>query len=146
MKRTYFYFPLSILLTCIVSCTAPKDPRKSFERATHDGLKVGVVNNPPYVSYDNGEISGSEIDMLHDFAEMENMELQFLKGSESVLIKKLEDAEIHIIVGGFSKKTSWKEKSGQTKPYDGEHVWLVPMGENRMVYVLESFFHEIDAK
>ena len=146
MMRIFYFISLTIVTLFLVSCSIPKDSRDSLERAKSTTIKVGAIENPPFVIYGESELTGSEIEMIRDFALNESLEIDFIKGSESDLMKKIEEAEIHIVVGGITKKTVWKEKSGQTKPYDGDHVWLVPKGENRLVFTLETFFHAIEIR
>lgn len=138
MKSIYMYKMSIIVFFLAASCNVPKDSRDSFESVKSDVLKVGVVNNPPFSSFEQ-EPKGSEVLMIRDFSNQENVEIQFIKGSESDLVKKLEQADIHVLLGGFEKNTIWKEKSGQTIPYDGEHVWLIPKGENKLLFKLEEF-------
>lgn len=131
---------LLIILCLILSgCTFPKDPENSFERAQRDGLKVGVVKNPPFTTVSGEAFGGSEIEFLRNFAQKEHLQIDFVEGSESDLIKDLEKYRLHLVVGGFTQKTIWKKKAGLSAPYDDKHVLLIPKGENRLLERLEAF-------
>lgn len=131
-----------LLVFFLSSCVFPQDPENSYSRAQDDYLLVGVVENPPYTGVNNKEFSGTEVDMLRKFAEVEGLSIRFEKGSESAQVKDLEAYKKHVVIGGFEKKTIWKKKAGLTVPYDKQHVFLIPKGENRLLEHLESFIFQ----
>lgn len=131
-------------LCLAVGCGIPKDSRDTLETARRLTLKVGVMDNPPYSYFDGDIARGTEVEIIKAFAEKENLEVEYVKGSETDLVSKLEKAEIAILVGGFRKNTIWEEKAGLTSPYDEDkHVILIPKGENSLVYTLESFLTDL---
>ena len=127
-----------LLLLISSGCDFPKDAEDSWENATNNYLKVGVSVNPPYTISEKDSISGIEIDLLQNFADKKNLEIRFIEGSESELIKKLENYQLHVLAGGFEKKTLWKDKAGTTVPYDNKHVLLITKGENKLLQQLET--------
>lgn len=140
MKRLTNLMCIILLLTA-TRCGIPKDPRNSYKEAQSSKLKVGVVNNPPYSYYDGKDAKGTEVMLIEEFGKEKNLEIEYLSGSESELVEKLEKTEISVLIGGFKKKTLWEEKAGLTSPYDkNDHVFLIPKGENRLAFELESFF------
>lgn len=135
MKSTLY-----LVLLFLYACQPyPKDTNNSFKEAKTNKLKVGVAINPPFTQFKNGKFTGSEIELIKGFAARENLQIQFIKGSESELIGKMENYQIHVLAGGFGKETIWKKKARPTATYDGQHVLLVAKGENRLLYKLESF-------
>ena len=94
----------------------------------------------------NGTAKGSEIEILKDFARTNKLHIQFKEGSESDLIDKLKKYEIHIVAGGFEKKTLWKQEAGPTVTYDSKHLFLIPKGENRLLQKLEMQIFESKKK
>ena len=138
-----FYARVIVLSLFVSSCNIPMDSRNSLEIAQDSVLKVGAVNNPPYSMVEKGVFSGTEVALIRSFAKEKKLDLKFITASESVLIEMLKTAELHIMIGGFDKKTIWQEHAGLTSPYDENHVMLVPKGENRLVYELESFFNTL---
>lgn len=128
-----------LLLILLSGCNFPKDAENSFQNAQQNSLKVGVVNNAPYAFMQNGAAQGSEIEILKSFAKNNNLQIQFIEGSESTLIEKLEKFKIHIVSGGFDKKTVWKKHAGTSATYDSKHVFLIPKGENKLLHSLETY-------
>lgn len=137
MKKTSI-----VLLIFLAACVYPQDPEHSFQNAKKSGLMVGVVDNPPYTSVSGETFNGIEIDLLREFAQKEDLQLQFIEGSESDLMEYLEKFKLHVIAGGFTKKTIWKNKAGLTAPYDKNHVLLIPKGENRLLFHMEAFIFQ----
>ena len=131
-----------IFLFVFTACDFPKDPENSFNKAKQDSLKVGVVINPPYVFIENGKVKGSEIDILKGFAKKNNLKIQFIEGSESILIEKLKKYRIHIIAGGFDKKTIWKKYAGTSATYDSNHLFLISKGENKLLQLVETYIFQ----
>lgn len=134
MKKIFVLF--FFLLACE---DFPHDPGESWKIAKKSKLIVGVTENPPFTIEEENHFSGIEIELIEDFARQENLEVSFLRGSESELIKKLEKYEIHLLLGGFDKKTLWKRKATPSASYDHKHVILVPKGENKLLQELETF-------
>lgn len=134
MKKVFLLF-----FALITACTFPRDSEDSFEEAKDTYLKIGLVENPPYVIFQGEEPQGSEVKMLREFASKEGLRVEFSKGSESELMKKLQKFELHIVAGGMDKKTVWKKKAGLSTTYDDRHVFLIPKGENRLLEHLEKF-------
>ncbi len=136
---------LIVLALGIAACDVPKDPQVSTQRAIESGLKVGVVSNAPYTENDTtgttgkGEWGGEEIELINGFARANNMGVEYVEGNETDLVKELEGYRLHLVAGGFEKGTVWKTKAGLSAPYDGNHVFLLPKGENRLLYHLEEF-------
>ncbi len=130
---------LVLLLSIFCSCDLPKDPNSSWENAKKEGLKIGVVQNPPFSYVEGGAFGGSEVQILNDFAEKVGLKVRYQTGNESDLLKKLEKYKVHVVIGGFDKKTIWKKKAGLTTEYNNENVFLVPMGENELLIHLENY-------
>lgn len=125
-----------------ISCTFPKDPHETFLTSKEEGLRIGVVHNPPYTIITDSTFSGKEITLLSQFCKKEQLSYHFATGTETALIRQLKAYQLDVVVGGFTKTSLWKEEVGMTKPYDRHHVFFVPKGENRLVYELETFLHQ----
>ena len=67
------------------------------------------------------------------------MKYKLETGNETDLVHKLEVYKLDMVIGGFEKKSVWKKKVAVTKPYDSNHVFFVPKGENRLLYEVEKF-------
>lgn len=137
---------LIFLVFIYSSCQFPEDPENSWENARKHRLLAGVVNHAPYASTGSASFSGSEVDLLKAFAAKNGLEIEFIKGSESKLIDQMNKYQLHLIIGGFTKHTEWKKKAALSLPYDDKHVILLPKGENRLIYEVESFLYSIKKK
>lgn len=131
------YFAFVIVL--LTACSFPKDPENSLQEARQRGLRVGIVNNPPYTTYKNGIAGGTEAGIINRFAKSGGLKVTYICGTESVLMPQLEKYNLHLIIGGFDKKTIWKDKAGLTTTYNGHNCFLIAKGENDLLYRLESY-------
>jgi hypothetical protein len=65
-------------------------------------------------------------------------------------VKRLEEGEIDLAVGGFTEDNAWVHKVGLTRAYaevevagtTEAHVMMVPMGENAWMSRLERWLDE----
>jgi membrane-bound lytic murein transglycosylase MltF len=140
--RTNFYKlgALALILGICNSCNLPKDPKGSWTKIKARGnLQIGIVENLPFTFIKDSQAQGSEARLIENFGNQYNLNFSYQSGSESELIKKLENYELDILLGGFDKNTIWKKKAGLSLPYDEKHVILVPKGENRLLYQLEKY-------
>ncbi|MGY5851170.1 transporter substrate-binding domain-containing protein [Salegentibacter sp. F14] len=133
---------LLIFIVFLTGCDIPKDPENSWSEAQKEHLIIGIAENPPYINYKNDSVWGSEITLIQNFASAHDLRIKFIKGSESELIKKIEDYQIHFMLAGLDKKSLWTKKAGASLPYDGSHVILIPKGENKLLQNLELFLLE----
>lgn len=142
MRNSHLYLFL-IMLFITGSCdNYPRDTNDSFKQAKEKKLKVGVVENPPQVVFKNDSIRGTEIRLIEKFAEKHNMNIQYTMGTETQLVKQLENYDLHIVAGGFNYKTVWRSKVSLTVSYDQKHVLLIPKGENGLLHELEQHIFE----
>ena len=148
MLNKLFLVIFSAIYSCLFfSCDDfPRDTRGSLQKAQNSGLQVGVTENPPFVVFKGDSITGTEVEIVKDFAKTENLEVRFIQGSESELVKKLEKAELHIMIGGFDKNTDWKKKVAMTSSYDSKHIFFIPRGENGLMFKLEAFIFKMSVK
>jgi polar amino acid transport system substrate-binding protein len=144
---------LSITFVCLLAAgcglTIPADPEKTLERVTGSTMRVGVSPNPPWTDISEaGEPSGSEVDLVREFAGTLQAQVDWVVGGEQPLIAALERGELELVIGGLTSDTPWTEKAAITKPYaetrdpEGKRKKLVmaaPMGENEFLLTLEKF-------
>lgn len=138
-RRLSRYLGLLVVLLGLASCGIPRDLGSAWEDAQSMGLKVGVASNPPFTDSGDEQFAGKEVAMIRRFARQNGLDIDFVGGSESALVRQLEDEKLHVVVGGIEKQTIWESKAGLSRPYDGEHVFLIPKGQNRLLYELEHF-------
>lgn len=138
----YFFIPVAIVI--LTACTNfPKDPENSFDNARINGLKVGIAVHPPFTIIQNGHLSGTEVKLIEHFAQQNGFNINYTVGTESELISQLEKYQLHLIAGGFDKKTVWIKKAGLSAAYDSKHVLMVAKGENKLLYKLEQYIFKM---
>jgi polar amino acid transport system substrate-binding protein len=144
---------LSTMFVCLLAAgcglTIPADPEKTLARVSGSTMRVGVSPNPPWTAISGaGEASGTEVDLVREFAGTLQAQVEWVVGGEQALIAALERGELQLVIGGFNSETPWTEKAAITKPYaetkdpEGKHKRLVmaaPMGENAFLLTLEKF-------
>lgn len=132
--RIFTHFGILMMFVFLCNaCSFPKDPNNSFENAKKFSLRIGIIPNTDSIT------TSFEKNLVEDFAKEEGMQIQFITANETELVKKLENYQLDIVLGGFEKKSNWKTKVGMTKPYDDKHVLFIPRGENRLLFQLEKF-------
>lgn len=142
-----------VLLVALTGCgmRIPADPHGSIERIEGGTLRAGATEQPPWVDvHDAGEPTGSEPELVEEFAEQLDARVEWTTGSEADLLTALERGELDLVVGGFLDDTLWTDRGAVTRPYtereteEGpqKHVMIVQMGENALLTELETFLHE----
>lgn len=127
--RTYSaFFLAAILLIC--SCDRyPQDQRGTIEQVQGDILKVGVVENPPYIIFSNGALTGIEVELIRQFAGSLNARIDWVKGTEGNTMLLLENGQINLAAGGFPRLSPWKKHVYFANPHDTLiFKWGVPPG------------------
>jgi ABC-type amino acid transport substrate-binding protein len=141
-----------VLAALLTGCgmAVPADPHGTLDRIDGGSLRVGVTENAPWVELDGAEPTGSEAELISDFADEQNATIDWTEGSEAVLVSALERGELDVVIGGFLDDTPWSDKAAATRPYtesegpDGpeKHVMLARMGENALLVALEEHLDE----
>lgn len=141
---------LGLLLTLLVGCGLgiPRDPDHTLDRVRGGVLRVGASPSEPWITWSaEREPTGVEADLVRRFAETLDARVEWSRGGEEALIKRLEKGELDLVVGGLTSETPWVEKAAVTKPYLTEetpegkqdHVMAAPLGENAFLVALERF-------
>jgi ABC-type amino acid transport substrate-binding protein len=127
----------------------PADPDGTLDRITGGVLRVGVTENPPWtVAGPETDPSGTEVDLVREFAATRDAEVEWVPGSEEVLVGRLERGELDLVIGGFTTASPWADQAALTYPYatvltpqgaPEPHVMAAPLGENGFLVALETF-------
>jgi len=150
------FLAAALLLTLALGgcSTIPADPDDTLEAVTGQTLRVGVSPNPPWTDLPEGTSGapiGLEVDLVTDFADTLNADVQWVPGGEETLIRQLQRGEVHLVVGGLTAESPWQQTAGLTRPHaqtldgDGSQapiVMAVPAGENAFLVTLERFLLE----
>ncbi|MFJ4045686.1 transporter substrate-binding domain-containing protein [Microbacterium sp. NPDC089987] len=142
-----------LLLVALTGCgiQMPADPHGSIDRIEGGTLRAGATEQPPWVDvHDAGEPTGSEPELIEEFAAQMDARVEWTTGSEADLLAALERGELDLVVGGFLDDTPWTDRGAVTRPYTErstkhgtqKHVMIVRMGENALLTELETFLHE----
>ena len=124
----------------------PRDPGKTLEKVKDGRLIVGYSENPPWVIKTDTVPDGIEADLIKAFAKKQQASIIWQNDTEQDLFEMLEQKKLHVVIGGFTDKTPWKNKIGITRPYftkkKEKHIMAVINGENAFITSLETFLHE----
>lgn len=126
--------PLVLLfaLACVGSgCDMPRDPVNTLERVRGGTLRVGIVENDPWVRISESEPSGVEIDLVKQFAdEVGASRIEWVQGSEDELMEVLTKYDLDLVVGGLVQSSPWSKNVGFTRPYFQSEVVVGIPGTN----------------
>jgi hypothetical protein len=130
------------------SVTIPSDPDGTLDSLRGGVVRAGASVNPPWTDAEAGAPSGLEVDLVEDFAETLDAQVEWTVAGEEDLVAEMERGELDVLVGGLTGRSPWADKVALTYPYltttgpEGEkelHVMAVPSGENALMTELERF-------
>ena len=114
----------------------PADTEGTLDRATGGALVVGVSEHRPWTTIGgDGEITGTEADLITSFAESIDADIEWHTGPESVLADMTKEGELDVVIGGLTADAPWSDK--MALPYSGDQVMGLRMGENELLVALE---------
>lgn len=143
-----------ILLLVAAGCqgSIPADTQGTLERATGGELRVGIAENPPWTEVaPDGSVSGTEVELLNDYAETIDAEIRWIPGGENVLAAEMKEGNLDLVIGGLASDVPWTAEIALTRPYataqgpDGNPVDIVMgvrPGENALLVDLERYLAE----
>lgn len=115
--RLTLAWPLTMVFL-LAGCNMPLDPNGTLDRVVDDTMRVGFSEYPPWVVRTQGaQPAGVEAELVSRFAEKIGAEIEWEWGGIEDNLKKLEQFELDLVVGGLTEKTPWMTRIGLTKPY-----------------------------
>lgn len=141
----------AVLLALTGCANYPADPDHTLQRVTHGTLRVGVSHNEPYTSVTGPSPSGSEVDLVEQYARTLDAKIEWTEGGEEDLVTRMEKGQLDLVIGGLTKDTPWQKKVGLTRPYaettnefgqTEKHVLAIPLGENAFLLNLDRFLQD----
>jgi len=142
----------AVLLLTACQGGMPADSQGTLERARGGELRVGVSENPPWTEVSpDGEVSGSEIELLTEYAETIDAEVEWVPAGENTLAAMMREGQLDVVVGGLASDVPWTSKIATTRPYatmtgpGGTEVKVVvgvQPGENALLTDIERFLAE----
>lgn len=134
MKRGCFLFIVS--LTVIGACNVPRDTGSTLSNIIEgDTLKAGLVVRG---DVDTCSLCQVEKEYLLAIAEALGTGISFVSGGGEELVKQLEDHRLHIVAGGFTRRSVFKKKTAFTAAFDDKHRFAIPKGENGWLFLADS--------
>ncbi|MDO5513358.1 transporter substrate-binding domain-containing protein [Corynebacterium sp.] len=123
----------------LAACGAiPADSEGTLDRARGGTLVVGVSEHRPWTTIEeSGAVTGTEVDLITAFADSIDADIEWHTGPESVLADLTEDGELDVVIGGLTSESPWADKMALTRPYSGDQVMGLRMGENELLMTLE---------
>lgn len=155
------FLPLALLLLALglASCRYPQDVEKTLERVQGGVLRVGAVENPPWVIRKGEAVAGTglEAELVAGLAEELGAELRWHWGTPEELLPALGKFQLDIVIGGLVKGPRIGHGVALTKPYIKrpetvglhgetkmrEHVLALPPGENAWMMAVERYLDRV---
>jgi polar amino acid transport system substrate-binding protein len=120
-----------VVIFGLYACQYPRDPEGTFDHVQGGKLRVGVIDNPPWVVLSGKRPRGVEPELLREFAAEHDAEIEWIEGTESELMAALVGFQLDVVVGGLTQTSPWAKEVSMTLPYvDTEIVFAVPPGED----------------
>lgn len=137
-------------LLATTGCSIPRDPDHTLDRIDQEqALVAGAAPAPPLLVVAGGRVEGPEAELVEGFAATRGATVTWQVASQEELVKRLEDGQIDLMVGGLTSKSELSKKVGLTRAYSEEvdehgdrvkYVVAAPLGENALVGELERWF------
>jgi polar amino acid transport system substrate-binding protein len=106
------------LAVLLVACGLPRDPEGTLRRVEGGIVRVGVTENPPWTSVDDGGgVAGVEVGLVRSFARDLDARVEWVTGSEAELFAALETHALDLLVGGLTTDNPWTQEAAVTRPY-----------------------------
>jgi polar amino acid transport system substrate-binding protein len=106
------------LALLLVGCDFPADPEGTLAGVRGDTLRVGVIENDPWVVLAPGEEpSGVEPELVRQFAESIDAEIEWTEGSADELAPAVSGFQLDILIGGLTVDFPHPEDVVMTRPY-----------------------------
>jgi polar amino acid transport system substrate-binding protein len=115
---------VSVLVLGAGCSTLPRDPERTSERVRGGVVRVGLVENPPWVIRTAGEPGGAEVELARRFASRMGSRPQWFWGGEGQHMEALRRFELDLVIGGLDDRTPWAKSVGTTRPYFEERVLI----------------------
>ncbi|APX32336.1 ABC transporter substrate-binding protein [Brachybacterium sp. P6-10-X1] len=145
---------LALLTLLATGCQGhfPADAQGTLDRATGGVLRVGISENAPFTEVaEDGTVSGSEVELIQEYAASIDAEIEWTPAGENTLAAMMKAGDLDVVIGGLASDAPWTSKISLTRPYttttgpDGSPVKIVmgvTPGENALQVDLERFLAE----
>ncbi len=134
MVRSLPLMFLVLALLGLAGCDRyPRDADRLSEQAASHGMRVGASHDPPWVVVGaDGSVSGEEAALLERFAKSRGYRLIWQPGAHEALMRELQHARLHAVIGGHHPDSPWKPDVGWSRPHGLRAGPDGPMPERRI--------------
>jgi polar amino acid transport system substrate-binding protein len=109
---------LALLIAALPGCEFPADPEDTLSNARGGTLRVGVIENEPWVVLERGkEPQGVEPELVRRFAETIDAEIAWTTGSANELAPAVSGFQLDILIGGLTADFPHPDDVVMTRPY-----------------------------
>jgi polar amino acid transport system substrate-binding protein len=121
----------SLLALGVAGCDFPADPEGTLDRVSGGTMRVGVIDEPPWVILEEGrEPDGVEPELVRRFAETIDAEIEWVEGTEADLAGAAGGFQIDLLIGGLTREFPYVHDVAMTAPYVDTEIELgLPPGE-----------------
>ena len=117
-------------LSATAGCQYPRDVEGTLDRVQGGQMRVGVIDNPPWVELGRGEPQGVEPELIRQFAEEQDAEIVWVEGTIDDLAAAMRGFQLDVIIGGLTRASPYGTEVALTRPYVDTEVEIgVPPGE-----------------
>jgi polar amino acid transport system substrate-binding protein len=124
-----------VLLTGVTACMQlPRDPERTLQTVQHTHrIRVGVVQNPPWIIRTSGDPVGVEAELVREFARSVSATPQWFWDGEDQELHALGEFGLDMVIADLDGKTPWAKTIGLTHPYLVEDFVVgLPPGQARL--------------
>jgi polar amino acid transport system substrate-binding protein len=122
---------LVVLVALVGGCQYPQDVEGTLDRVDDGTMRVGVIEDPPWVELGKGEPRGVEPALIRDFARELDAEIEWVEGTEADLIAALEGFQLDLAIGNLTRSSPYSTDVGLTAPYVDTEIQIgVPPGDD----------------
>jgi polar amino acid transport system substrate-binding protein len=113
----------------LAACQFPRDPEGTLDRVEGGTLRVGVIEDPPWVDLAGRRPQGVEPELVRQFASSIDADVEWVEGTESELFEALGGFQLDLIVGNLTRSNPYGADAALTRPYTDTEVQVgVPPG------------------
>jgi polar amino acid transport system substrate-binding protein len=112
-----------LAFACLVAvlaagCQYPRDPDGTLNRVQGGVMRVGAVEADPWVVLEGDHpTGGAEVELVRQFAERLDAQIDWVQGSEEELVDAAKEGQVDLLIGGITNKSRWKQDVAFTRPY-----------------------------
>ena len=147
-----------LAISTLAGCDLPHDNRGSLDRARDGELRVGVVNNPPWVRVADGRVGGIEPALVRAWSAQLGARIQWIPGDLASHVHRLRNGDLDVLLAGFTSRTPFAPQIALTRSYlksrsqiaalarsagttalRGDRVMATSPGESAMLFSLDRY-------